>query len=259
MKILAINSSFRGDKGYTKFLIDKLFEGAGDAGAVCENINLAGLKINHCIDCQVCQTDAHHLKCIHNDDAEMVFSKMRTADLILFASPIYVFTTSSLLKTLLERLYSTCEINNFKLTKSGLPFHDVNPDICSKPFVYLITCDNASEETTKSAAIFFETYSKFMDAEIAGALIRRTGALVGHGKDTEREKKFPMVQNIYAAYHQAGRELVTYGKIQPSTQRRANKAIVHVPYFLKYLVKIDFIRKEVEKISKMIMDTATGR
>lgn len=259
MKILAINSSFRGDNGYTKFLIDKLFAGAAEAGAICENINLVDLKINRCIDCQVCQTEKHRLKCIHNDDAEMIFSKMKMSDIIIFATPIYVLDLSSLLKTLLERLYFTCEINRFKISKSGLPFHDIDPSICSKNFVYLITCDNASVETTRPAETYFKTYSRFMDTKIVGALIRRTGALVGHGKDREREEMFPAILNIYEAYNQAGRELAVLGGILPSTQRRANKAIVHVPYFLKYLVKLDFIKERTEKICKMTMDTATKR
>ncbi len=259
MKILAINSSFRGDNGYTKFLIDKLFEGAAEAGAVCENINLAYLKINHCIACQVCQTEKHRRKCIHNDDAEMIFSKMKMADIIIFATPIYVLDLSSLLKILLERLYFTSEINRFKITKSGIPFHDIDPSICSKHFVYLITCDNASAETTKTAETYFKTYSRFMDTKIVGALVRRTGALVGHGKDREKEEIFPAILKIYDAYNQAGRDLAVLGNILPSTQRRANKAIVHVPYFLKYLVKLDFIKKRIDKIIKMTMDTATKR
>lgn len=259
MKILAINSSFRGGEGYTNFLIDRLFEGAAEAGAACETVHLADLKINRCIGCQVCQSEKHRLKCIHNDDAGMVFDKMKTADIVIFATPIYVLDQSSLLKTLLERLYFTCDIKRFNMTKSGIPFHDIDPSICSKSFVYLITCDNASTETTRTAETFFKAYSGFMDAEIAGALVRRTGALVGHGKDRDREGMFPAILKVYDAYNQAGRELAVLGRIRLSTQRRANKAIVHVPCILKYLVKLDFAKKRIDKIINMTMDTATKR
>jgi hypothetical protein len=98
-----------------------------------------------------------------------------------------------------------------------------------------------------------------MDTKIVGALIRRTGALMVHGKDREKEKMFQNIPNIYEAYVQAGRDLAVLGKILSSTQRRANKEIVHVPYFLKYLVKLDFIRQRIEQISKMAMDIATKR
>ncbi len=259
MGILAINASFRGDNGYTSFLIEKLFEGALEAGVACEKLNLNPLKINHCVDCQACQTENHRLKCIHKDDAEMVFSKMKASDIIVFATPIYVLDMSSLLKTLLERLYFTCEMNGFKITKSGLPFHDIDPDICSKRFVYLITCDNASKETTRTAETFFKEYAKFMDAENVGALVRRTGALVGHGKDRSREETFPAIFDIHDAYKQAGRELAAYGKILPSTQNRANKAIISVPPFFRHLVKVNFVKKRIEEISKMTMSTVKKR
>jgi hypothetical protein len=108
-------------------------------------------------------------------------------------------------------------------------------------------------ETTKPAEMYFKTYSRFTDAKIVGALIRRTGALVGHGMDTEREKMFPAIQNIYNAYKQAGRELALLGRILPSTQRRSNKAIIYVPYFLKYLMRLDFIK---EKSRQELMSSA---
>lgn len=111
MKILAINSSFRGSKGFTKFLIDKLFQGATENGADCETINLSELKINHCIDCQVCRRPEHYLNCIFHekDDVAMVYNKMKEADMIIFATPVYTFAMSSLLKMLLERCYGVCK------------------------------------------------------------------------------------------------------------------------------------------------------
>lgn len=51
LNILAINSSHRGDRGYTRFLLDTLCVGATTAGAACEIVTLAKLKINRCISC----------------------------------------------------------------------------------------------------------------------------------------------------------------------------------------------------------------
>ncbi|MEA5136715.1 MAG: hypothetical protein VB035_11335 [Candidatus Fimivivens sp.] len=53
MEIVAISSIFRGSKGVSVLLIEKLFEGAAEKGADCEVIHLAQLHINHCIDCQL--------------------------------------------------------------------------------------------------------------------------------------------------------------------------------------------------------------
>ena len=46
MKIVAINGSHRGTRGYTHFLIKKLFKEARDEGATCVSIlkNFKGFK-----------------------------------------------------------------------------------------------------------------------------------------------------------------------------------------------------------------------
>lgn len=259
MKILAINASFRGDTGYTKFMIEKIFEGAREAGAECENINLVKLKINHCIDCQVCQSQSHYLRCIHEDDVEMIFTKMQEADVIIFATPIYTNEMSSLLKTLLERYYYKCKIKQFKVTKSGLMFHHIDAKIFSKPFIALITCDNMLKETTQCVIDYFKNYAYFMDAKLAGMLVRKQGALTGHGKDEEKEKRFPIIYDIYEAFYQAGKELGTKGIIKQSTQKRASRLVMKPPFILKYLIKLKPVQKLVEKKYTMAVDSAIYR
>jgi len=41
------------------------------------------------------------------DDVRAVFKKMAEADLIIYATPVYVFGMSGLLKIFLERMYAT--------------------------------------------------------------------------------------------------------------------------------------------------------
>lgn len=59
MKILAINGSHRGEAGYTQFLLDKVLEGARSAGADCESVALAKLKMIPCRGCLACQRQAN--------------------------------------------------------------------------------------------------------------------------------------------------------------------------------------------------------
>ena len=100
MNILAINSSYRGDKGHTRFLIGKLFQGAKAAGAECQVVTLTRLKINRCLACGKCQTVEHYLKCVHDtkDDVMAAFHQMSRADIVVYATPVYVFGLSGLLK-----------------------------------------------------------------------------------------------------------------------------------------------------------------
>src|SRR5512133_3349000 len=174
MKIIGINGSYRGDKGHIRHLIDLLFEGAQTAGAECEVVTLAKHKINRCLACDECHTPEHYLKCMYadKDDVAEIFSKIATADLVIYATPVYVFGMSGLLKTLLDRLYWTSDVNEMRVTRSGLFFHHVNELVCSKSFVSLICCDNLDAEMPKNARDYFRTYARFMDASHVGELVR---------------------------------------------------------------------------------------
>jgi len=253
MKILAINSSYRGDRGHTRFLIDNLFKGARECRAECEVITLSKSEINICKGCNTCQTKNHYLKCVYEeiDDVKTIFNKMASADIIVFGSPVYIFGISGLMKIFLDRMHSTGDSNDLGVSKSGLVFHHINKSICSKPFVTIICCDNIEEETTQNTLSYFKTYSKFMDAPQVGTLIRNAGSLTGHGKDPDKEKKFPKIYDVYNAYEQAGRELAEYGKIANKTQRKANQEIVPVPLF-KYVKNLKPLKKEfIERAQKM--------
>jgi len=233
MKILAINASYRGKKGHTYFLANKLLEGASAVGAECEIVTLARLKINRCLACNRCHTPEHHLQCVQEDkdDVAEVFRKMAAADMIVYATPIYVFGVSGLLKIFLDRMYSTGDVRDLRLSKSGLMFHHINHEISSKPFVTLVCCDNLENEMPKNALSYFKAFSKFMDAPQVGVLVRNGGLLSGHGQNPEREKEVPKIFDVYAAYEQAGHELATVGYIKRATRRRANQEIVPAPMF----------------------------
>ncbi len=232
LKILALNGSHRGNQGHTAFLIDRLFAGAAAAGAACEAVTLVKLKINRCLGCDQCQAGAA-LRCVYDgkDDAADVFRRMAAADLLIYATPVYIFNMSSLLKTLLERFYGRCHVYQLLATDSGLLFHHVDRAICSKPFVALIGCDNLEDETPRPLRTYFRAFSQFMDAPQVGELVRNGGLLAGYGRNPEAAKTLPKLAAVYAAYEQAGRELATEGRIRPATQRRANQEIVPVPLF----------------------------
>lgn len=233
MKLLAINSSLRGDHGHTAYLLSKIIEGATGAGATCESITLCKHRINRCLACDKCQTKEHYLRCVQEekDDVKMIFDRMEAADIIIYASPIYVFGMSSLLKTLIERMYGTADCGDMRLSKSGLIFHHINPKISSKPFVSLVCCDNMEDLTPQNTISYFHTYSRFMDAPQVGSLIRNGGRIAGYGKDPVRQQIFPKLKFVYDAYVEAGHELAMKGNISSKTQKAANQEILPVPMF----------------------------
>ena len=253
-KIIAINGSHRGEKGFTQFLIDKLAAGVTKAGGSLETIVLSKQKINMCIGCEVCRTEKSYLKCIYDDkdDVREIFEKMRAADIVLFATPVYIFTMSGLLKVFLDRIFSTGDSNKLRLSESGLFFHHIDHTLSSKPFALLVCCDNLEDETPKNVISYFKTFSTFMDAPMVGTLVRKSGKLVGHGKSPEKEKLFPKIYDVYEAYEQAGRELATSGRIEAQTEKRANQHIINLPPMGNLLMKFRFFKKvAIEKAKTM--------
>lgn len=243
MKILAINGSHRGENGHTQVLLDLLGEGIqaalpsatspAEQTQSFEIITLAKHKINRCLACGKCHTQEHPLQCVYQekDDVARIFARIAAADLVIYATPVYIFGISSLLKTFLDRMYSTSDVYEMRVTRSGLFFHHVEATICSKPFVSLVCCDNLDPETPRNARQYFRTYGRFMDAPQVGELVRNGGRLFGHGHDPQAAEKFPKVAAVYAAYRQAGRELAECGKISAATQRQANQEVIPVPFF----------------------------
>ena len=99
-RVLVISTSLRA-KSNSDILTEKLIEGAKAVGHDVEYISLKGKKIGFCIGCLVCQKTQ---QCVINDDAVEIAEKVKNADTLVFATPIYYYEMSGQMKTLLDRL-----------------------------------------------------------------------------------------------------------------------------------------------------------
>lgn len=88
--------------GNTHQLVEAFSKGAQAAGHNTEIISLTKTKVNGCIGCNACRIDK---PCIQKDDFNELVPKIKAADLIVFASPLYFWTLSSRIKAFLERFY----------------------------------------------------------------------------------------------------------------------------------------------------------
>ena len=161
----------------------------------------------------------------------MIFEKMAAADMLIYATPIHVFSMSGLLKNFFDRFYAIGNSEDLRVSNAGLMFHFVDHRIASKPFVALVCCGNLEDETPRNTLSYFRTFSRFMDAPMVGALVRNGASLVGKGRNENARDRFPRINDVYAAYGEAGRDLVRFGKICQRTQNRANQEILPVPMF----------------------------
>ncbi len=98
-KILIISTSPR-KGGNSDTLAGEFARGAREAGNQVEKIELYDKTIGFCKGCLACQKT---MRCIIRDDADTIAQKMLTADVIVFATPIYYYEMSGQMKTMLDR------------------------------------------------------------------------------------------------------------------------------------------------------------
>ena len=114
-KVLILSSSPRKD-GNSETLAAAFAKGALEAGNLVETVHLREKNYGFCRGCLACQKLGH---CVIRDDAVEVTAKMHDADVLVFATPVYYYSVSGQLKTMLDRanpLYDT----DYAFTKAYL-------------------------------------------------------------------------------------------------------------------------------------------
>ena len=98
-KVLVISTSPR-KGGNSDVLADEFVRGAQESGNSVEKVTLCDKTIGFCKGCLACQSTQ---RCVIHDDADAIAQKMLTADVIVFATPIYYYGMCGQMKTMLDR------------------------------------------------------------------------------------------------------------------------------------------------------------
>lgn len=98
-KILIIKTSPRRG-GNSDTLADEFARGAVESGNDVEVVSLAGKNIAFCRGCMACMKTQ---RCVIHDDADLIREKMLHADVIVWASPVYYYSISGQMKTMIDR------------------------------------------------------------------------------------------------------------------------------------------------------------
>ena len=99
MKALGISGSPRVD-GNSMLITGHALTAMAEEGIETELISLAGLSILGCNACMACLKQE---RCIIEDDLMPIYEKMKAADGIIIATPVYFGSATALVKGLIER------------------------------------------------------------------------------------------------------------------------------------------------------------
>lgn len=100
--ILIINTSPR-KGGNTQLLAESFERGAKEAGNEVEIVTLRDKTVAFCRGCFACQKLG---KCVIKDDANEITDKICNADVVVWATPIYYYSMSGQMKTMIDRANS---------------------------------------------------------------------------------------------------------------------------------------------------------
>jgi multimeric flavodoxin WrbA len=110
MKILAIHGSPRAIRSTTRRLAGFVLEGAADAGAETEMIDLADYRIIPCTACEACTLNGI---CVNDDDLPALLARMNEADALIFGSPVYIDNVTGQMKVFFDRLADAIHYQQF--------------------------------------------------------------------------------------------------------------------------------------------------
>ncbi len=103
MKIVAVLGSPR-PNGNSTAIAQKLLETANQLGAATEVYELNTMDFKGCQGCGSCKTKTDY--CVIEDDFTPVYDSIKTADVLVMASPVYFGDLSGQLKCFFDRTYS---------------------------------------------------------------------------------------------------------------------------------------------------------
>jgi multimeric flavodoxin WrbA len=88
--------------GNTDTLAERVLAGAKEAGWHTEAVALRRLTIHPCVGCEKCWRDDR--PCVFDDDMMVLYDTIAASDVLLFATPVYWYAPTAVMKAFIDRL-----------------------------------------------------------------------------------------------------------------------------------------------------------
>lgn len=210
MNVLAINGSPHMDDGNTAIILNPFLDGMREAGAKVELFYTRKLKIGPCNGDMSCWFK-NPGKCGQADDMQMLLPKLKEADVVVWASPVYYAAITGPLKNLMDR---------------QLPlFMQENAGSKRQKIVLVSTCGAWELSMFDPLLAQMKTLYSIPEAnsEFVGALLR---PMADGMKEMLKAGETRLVDEVIQAAKEAGLQLVKEGKISDEIQKRVSKALM---------------------------------
>jgi len=244
MKVLAFSGSPRMKKGATDLILQHFMTGAEQAGAETETVYVAEQNIKYCEGCFNCWV-VHPGRCKHKDDMPKLLGKIRRADVVVYASPVYVDGVTAQVKTMMDRFITLAK--PFIVQRDGHsrhPGHGKGTRNQKQKMVLISTCGFGELDNFEPIILHMTAVAKNMGADFLGALVRPMGPMLRVLEISAPD----VLKSIYEGFRQGGYEAVSKGEISEEAKKVASAPIVSMDDYVK-LANMYF-KMEIEKNTK---------
>ena len=136
-------------------------------GIEVAQVSLRDKDIRSCVGCDKCHSVTDSFGCVINDDMQEIAKKILSSDLIVFASPIYTWMPTPLLKAVMDRMYAFTKYPEnaeaFNLMKEQkFAMIATSGDVCEK------NCDLFDESVRRMANFASLSYLGYLAAQDQG-------------------------------------------------------------------------------------------
>lgn len=176
-KVLILEGSPR-PNGNSCILSGEFARGAEEAGHSVEKVLVARKKLSGCLGCNACYNNGG--ACVRKDDMAEIRAKMLEADIIVLVSPIYFYSMTAQMKTLIDRTYAF--------------FNDLK----GKTFYFIVTCAAPDAAFTETMLASLRGFTCCVPEAKEGGVVLGTGAMEAGDirKSDAMQQDYEMGKNV---------------------------------------------------------------
>ena len=225
MNVLAINGSPRGENGNTEVILKPFLKGCEAAGADIETIYLTEKNIKHCSGCFSCWHKTPG-KCVHKDDMEDLLVKVSEADIMVYATPLYFFMVTGIMKDFMDRMLP---LSNKEIIKVGEKYGHPRRVKKETP-VKSVLISNCGFPGDYNFSGLLETFKVMTKENLAGTILCAQGGILQAIHSNAMLEK--LYSPFFLALENAGKEIVNQGYINNGTQNILNKDFIDAETYM---------------------------
>ena len=204
-RALVINGSPHMDRGNTALVLDPFVDGMREAGAEVEIVYTKKLRVRPCEGDYACWFKTPG-KCFQKDDMEPLLPAVARADILVFATPVYVDGVTGPLKNFMDRLIAI-----------GHPAFEMREEHCrhaprerleGSALALVSNCGFWELDNFDPMLVHMKAVAKNLDRAFAGALLRPHGGALRPMLEGE-----VAARDILEAAKEAGGEVVRDGRM----------------------------------------------